>query len=265
MKKLIEDYKRRLKNIDEMIKGFKSNGSENDIKKGVRLTTKASEYRTIIAELECLERNVQTVNVQLTDQTPQLISRIDFSTLRTQKKTLIEIIDDMEKRGVESERVRDLDGILNLIDCIQDFATDVMGLNPIDVYDFELEENREDVVKPTKTVTLCKECNTDDVIINKIDGFVNRGYCMICGKDVDTYVATLKTEAKVIGYQVRTDTDDCALHPKMDFGFTVFNLRQCQKIVGGETANWKIRTVWSGDIEEPTIMFRGNPDNNHKK
>ena len=46
--------------------------------------------------------------------------------------------------------VTNLDGILNLIDCIQDFAVDVVGLNPIDVFDFELEENREDIIKPNK-------------------------------------------------------------------------------------------------------------------
>lgn len=130
MKQLIEDYKRRLKNINEMIIDFKGgNGSENDIKKLVRLTTKASEYRTFIVELELLERNVQNENVQdnmnspivpLSDQTPLLISRIDFSTLRTQKKTLIEIIDDMEKKNIEyyKDDVSNLNGILNLIDSI---------------------------------------------------------------------------------------------------------------------------------------------------
>jgi hypothetical protein len=163
MKQLIEDYKRRLKNIDEVIKEFKSNGSVNDLKKEVRLNTKASEYRTFIVELEhalsekenvkspwgviVQGENVQPDTIQ-PDQTPKLVSLIDFSLLRTQKKTLIEMIDDFEKRGVEPDKLIDLDGILNLIDSIQDFATDVMGLNPIDIYDFELEENREDVIKP---------------------------------------------------------------------------------------------------------------------
>jgi hypothetical protein len=52
MKELIEDYKRRLAGITILIDGFKSNGSEHDIRKEERLKTKASEYRTIIAELE---------------------------------------------------------------------------------------------------------------------------------------------------------------------------------------------------------------------
>jgi hypothetical protein len=259
MKQLIEDYKRKLKNINEMIKGFKSTGSTNDLKKETRLTTKASEYRTFITELERIESNVQP------DETPKLVSLIDFTTLRTQKKTLIEIIDDMEKRGVEPERVSNLDGILNLIDCIQDFAVDVMGLNPIDVFDFELEESREDV---TKTVTLCKECNTDDVTIK----VRNSGYCMICGKEVEIYEATLKTTAKVIGYQVlgmAGHENDGQLHPEMSASFALYSLKQARKMLSSDntmyTNEWVIVSIWSGDIEEPTFMFRGNPDNNHKK
>jgi hypothetical protein len=52
MKELIEDYKRRLGTAETMLKEFKSNGSEHDIRKQERLTTKASEYRTVIAEME---------------------------------------------------------------------------------------------------------------------------------------------------------------------------------------------------------------------
>jgi transposase len=52
MKQLIEDYKRRLATIEGMIENFKSNGSEHDNRKDERFKTKASEFRTIIAELE---------------------------------------------------------------------------------------------------------------------------------------------------------------------------------------------------------------------
>ena len=122
----------------------------------------------------------------------------------------------MEKKNAEyyKDEVSNLNGILNLIDSIQDFAVDVIGLNPIDIYDFELEESREDVVKP----------------------------------------------AKIIGYQVLSNTNDCALHPKMEASFCLYSLKQCKKIVGGETSNWKIQTYRLGDIEEPTLMFRGKPD-----
>lgn len=52
MKTLIEDYERRLKSVEDILHNFKSSGSVNDIRKDERLKTKASEYRTIIAELK---------------------------------------------------------------------------------------------------------------------------------------------------------------------------------------------------------------------
>jgi hypothetical protein len=45
MKQLIEDYKRRLDTINQMIENFKSNGSINDIRKDERLKTKAAEFQ----------------------------------------------------------------------------------------------------------------------------------------------------------------------------------------------------------------------------
>jgi hypothetical protein len=147
MKQLIEDYKRRLATAKEEIAKINESKTDPEDITLIRLGTKASEYRTFIVELE--HALSEKENVQ-PDTTPKLVSLIDFSLLRTQKKTLIEIIDDMEKKNAEYYKndVSDLDGILNLLDCIQDYAVDVMGLNPIDVYDFELEENREDVIKP---------------------------------------------------------------------------------------------------------------------
>ena len=62
MKQLIEDYQRRLDTVVKMQEAFKSNGSINDTKKEERLTTKASEYRTFIAELEREEKEVICLN-----------------------------------------------------------------------------------------------------------------------------------------------------------------------------------------------------------
>ena len=52
IKTLIEDYKRRLETVNTILESDKDSGSINDTKKFERLCTKASEYRTIIAELE---------------------------------------------------------------------------------------------------------------------------------------------------------------------------------------------------------------------
>ena len=282
MKQLIEDYKKKIETLTNDLRLYKSTGSINDIKKVERLTTKLFEYRAFVAELEHaliqekkkeyyenvqedriykMLGGIQKENVQLSDETPKLGSLIDFSMLRTQKKTLIEIIDEMEKKNAEYYKndVTNLDGILNLIDCLQDFATDVMGLNPIDIFDFELEESREDV---TKTVVLCKECNTDDVTIK----VRNAGYCMICGKDVEIYKSELKADAKVIGYQVvgmAGHENEGQLHPEMEASFCLYSLKQARKMLSSDntmyTDEWIIVSIWSGDIEEPTLMFHNKP------
>ncbi len=48
---LLEDYKRRLATISDIILSTGNNGGENDIKKMERLKTKQSEYQTFICEL----------------------------------------------------------------------------------------------------------------------------------------------------------------------------------------------------------------------
>lgn len=52
IKTLIEDYRRRLGMIGQILDTTQNSGSINDIRKFERLHTKASEFRTIIAELE---------------------------------------------------------------------------------------------------------------------------------------------------------------------------------------------------------------------
>lgn len=73
-------------------------------------------------------------------KTPYFIQSIDWSELRNQKKLLLETINN---DAVSPEHKEALEGILALIDATQDYAVDEMDLNPSDVYDFELEENRD--------------------------------------------------------------------------------------------------------------------------
>jgi hypothetical protein len=68
-------------------------------------------------------------------------SKIDFTDLRTQKGVLLVIIDELEKK--EDIRFEELNGILHLIDSIQDYAVDVLGVPEMMVYDLDVEENRE--------------------------------------------------------------------------------------------------------------------------
>ncbi len=67
---------------------------------------------------------------------------------------------------------------------------------------------------------------------------------------------------KVIGFQViNNDTKD--IHPEMAGSFCVYSMPQCMKMLkdksGTERDKYTIVTIKSGDIEEPTIMFKGYP------
>ena len=76
-------------------------------------------------------------------EAPIFIQKIDWSELRNQKAILISTIEEM--RMDNNERYKDnidaFEGILALIDAVQDYAVDeVQIVKAIDVYDFELED-----------------------------------------------------------------------------------------------------------------------------
>ena len=128
MKQLIEDYKRRLKSVTKMLAEFKSTGSINDIQKDARLNAKASEFRTIIAELEKCSA------------VPEFIKNIDWKLLKQQNAALTLMINSMG----ESEDDRNaLEGIQSLIDSLRDYAVDELGIPEMQVFDLEVEEERE--------------------------------------------------------------------------------------------------------------------------
>lgn len=61
MKTLLEDYKRKLKNINELIEKNTSNGSIVHQRREERLNTKAAEYRTFIVDIErAIEREKES-------------------------------------------------------------------------------------------------------------------------------------------------------------------------------------------------------------
>jgi len=74
-------------------------------------------------------------------ETPEFIKNIDWSLLRNQKATLLETI-EAEKGGFV-EMLNNLEGIVHLIDTLQDYAVDELGINENCIYDFEKEEERE--------------------------------------------------------------------------------------------------------------------------
>lgn len=97
-------------------------------------------------------------------KTPYFIEKIDWSELRNQKRFLLKM-----ESNVNGEDLGNLEGIINLIDAIQDYAVDEMGINENDVFDFEQEEDRE---KETPELKFVRE-SADNIYMElcESDGF----------------------------------------------------------------------------------------------
>jgi hypothetical protein len=80
-----------------------------------------------------------------TNKFPEFLTKIDFTMLRDQKATLLGLtnIKLLNYPLLSKRAIDDLDGILMIIDAIQDYACDEMGIPEMLVYDFEKEEERE--------------------------------------------------------------------------------------------------------------------------
>lgn len=65
-----------------------------------------------------------------------------------------------------------------------------------------------------------------------------------------------------IGYQVtREGENGIELHPNMNASFCVYSLGQCVHMLNnGISAGYGVTPVMDGDIQEPTIMFNGTPN-----
>ena len=126
----------------------------------------------------------------------------------------------------------------------------------------------------TKKVYICSNCQSPDVEGKYWVG-MNTGeihdtamlddtdyWCNTCEGHHLVHQAELKEDAEVIGYQVvgeeGTDVEG-KMHPDMAGSFCVYNLTWAQERVVEN--KWRILTIWKGDIEEPTFMYKGStPD-----
>ena len=204
---------------------------------------------------------------------PDVLKKIDWTTLRTQKASLLATIDFLEKNKVP-QLPEDLDGILNLIDALQDYAVDEMGVPEMHVFDFELEEDRENPdPDKTKSLWLCPNCGSDNVEF-KVWANANTNevsdtdapmededcFCNDCKEHGELILSEVKANAKIEGFQV-VDDEAGDIHPDMDGSFCLYNMSQAQKMLHSkhDEGNWKLLAIWTGDVEEPTIMFEGDP------
>lgn len=227
---------------------------------------------------------------------PQFIIGMDWELLKTQKKSLLEIIREYdedfpaEAKPVK-ERLEHLQGILSLIDAIQDYAVDELDVPENTVFDLTEDDGETctdglhipSFALPTdlkvgdavKTTYICTHCGSDNVQVkawvkpNENYKFVDEvnegdkpGWCEDEQLHSIVETAQLRADAKVIGFQVvgEDGTENASdIHPDMDASFCLYNLSQANKMIEQNECNWRLLTVWEGDIEEPTMMFEGDP------
>lgn len=103
------------------------------------------EYKSVDEVLDLIDG----AKYQLVDEMENNpICKIDFTELRKQKSSLLEVIRQYDEEYPEDakvikERLNHFQGILHMIDAIQDYAVDQLGWDEKVVFDFDEEENRE--------------------------------------------------------------------------------------------------------------------------
>ena len=126
----------------------------------------------------------------------------------------------------------------------------------------------------TKTVYICTHCQSDNVEVkawvrpNNNNEYVDEvegdemGWC--CDEELHAVIETaeLRDDARVIGFQVVGEDgspQEGEIHPDMDASFCIYNLSQAHQMLDDENNQWRLLTIWETDIEEPQMMFSGDP------
>jgi len=134
-------------------------------------------------------------------------------------------------------------------------------------------------IDSTRNVFVCSDCRSDNVqyqtwsnansdkVIEPILHNGMDGFCPDCQKHVKLVLLEMKGNAKVAGFQVVGEDETPQygeIHPQMDASFCIYNLTQARNMMddnnNGEE-KWRLLTIWEGDVEEPTMMFEGDPRN----
>ena len=130
----------------------------------------------------------------------------------------------------------------------------------------------------TKTVYICTHCDSDNVQVkgwvrpNNGHAFVDEiegdemGWCDDEGLSSEIQTTEVKRRAEVIGFQVVGDDgtqQEGLIHPQAQIDLEVYSLPQAQAMLDDDngTTQWKLKTIWTNDVEEPTMMFKGDPRN----
>ena len=129
-----------------------------------------------------------------------------------------------------------------------------------------------------KHVYVCTHCGSDNVQVmvwvkpnegNKFVDYevddVKPGWCIDEQLIAEVQTVEIKKSARVIGFQVvgeKGTSEEGKMHPSMSNVYYLYNLEQTKKMLNNKNNHeeqWQLLTIWSGDIEDPTIMFTGDP------
>jgi len=92
-------------------------------------------HMTVDEIVDLIESGIQNAEE---DEHPAFMQSMNWELLKKQKASLLSAITHAESTG-NNEYCDDLTGILNLLDAVQDYAVDVMGIDENKVYLFEEE------------------------------------------------------------------------------------------------------------------------------
>lgn len=133
--------------------------------------------------------------------------------------------------------------------------------------------------KKVRTLWLCSNCGSDRVQqktwVNLNDNSIDWDsssdliddedfYCQDCGEHLQPITQEVPVRKKIIGFQVVSNDGGNDIHPLMEASFCIYSLKQANEMLedrpGKNLFNeWKLLAIWSGDVEEPTMMFKGDP------
>jgi hypothetical protein len=115
----------------------------------------------------------------------KLIKNIDWSELRNQKRTLLEVINN---DNVNPEQKEDLEGIMSLIDKLQDYAVDELNIDGTRIFDFEMEEDNFDTYETLIVKLKDIKFNTEEKkLLMSIINIYNTGQHPNCDEHLFNY------------------------------------------------------------------------------
>jgi len=125
----------------------------------------------------------------------------------------------------------------------------------------------------TKTVYQCSHCNSDNVqvkawvrpnqgmkYVDEVNEGDEMGWCDDCGLSAIVDTVEVKRRNAVTGFQVWDEKGE--MHPHMDASFCVYSLPQAKSMIDDNNQGqeqWNLLTIWIDTVEEPTMMFEGDP------